>query len=52
MLANLRRSPLRSALTAAAVAYAIALVCLSRTMPGALESILDYAASGSLPLSA
>ncbi len=47
VLANLRRSPLRSALTAAAIAFAIALVCLLRTMPGALESILDYAASGS-----
>ena len=47
VLANLRRSPLRGALTAAAIAFAIALVCLLRTMPGALESILDYAASGS-----
>jgi putative ABC transport system permease protein len=47
VLANLRRSPLRSVLTAAAIAFAIALVCLLRSMPGALESILDYAASGS-----
>ena len=46
LLANLRRSPLRSALTAAAIAFAIALVCLLRTMPEGLESILDYASSG------
>ena len=46
ILANLRRSPLRSLLTAAAIAFAIALVCLLRTMPEGLESILDYAASG------
>jgi putative ABC transport system permease protein len=46
VLANLRRSPLRSLLTAAAIALAIALVCLLRTMPEGLESILDYAASG------
>jgi putative ABC transport system permease protein len=46
VLANLRRSPLRSVLTAAAIALAIALICLLRTMPGALETILDYAASG------
>jgi putative ABC transport system permease protein len=47
ILANLRRSPLRSFLTAAAIALAIALVCLLRTMPEGLEAILDYAASGS-----
>jgi putative ABC transport system permease protein len=47
VLANLRRSRLRSLLTAAAIAFAIALVCLLRTMPEGLESILDYAASGS-----
>jgi putative ABC transport system permease protein len=47
VLANLRRSPLRSAFTAAAIAFAIALVCLLRTMPAALETILDYASSGS-----
>ena len=46
ILANLRRSPLRSLLTAAAIGFAIALVCLLRTMPEGLESILDYAASG------
>src|SRR5262245_29999356 len=46
ILANLRRSPLRSLLTAAAIAFAIALVCLLRTMPEGLESILDYASSG------
>jgi putative ABC transport system permease protein len=47
VFANLRRSPLRSAFTAAAIAFAIALVCLLRTMPAALETILDYASSGS-----
>ena len=46
ILANLRRSPLRSLLTAAAIAFAIALVCLLRTMPEGLNAILDYAASG------
>jgi putative ABC transport system permease protein len=44
--ANLRRSPLRSVLTATAIAFAVALVCLLRTMPEGLASILDYAASG------
>jgi putative ABC transport system permease protein len=47
VLANLRRSPLRSVLTAAAIAFAVALVCLLRTMPEGLETILDYASSGS-----
>jgi hypothetical protein len=46
ILANLRRSPLRSLLTALSIAFAIALVCLLRTMPEGLASILDYAASG------
>src|SRR3990172_5498707 len=46
VLANLRRSPLRSLLTATAIAFAIALVCLLRTMPEGLAAILDYAASG------
>jgi putative ABC transport system permease protein len=46
ILANLRRSPLRSFLTAAAIALAIALVCLLRTLPEGLEWILDYASSG------
>ena len=46
ILANLRRSRLRSFLTAAAIALAIALVCLLRTLPEGLEWILDYAASG------
>jgi putative ABC transport system permease protein len=44
--ANLRRSPLRSALTVAAIALAIALVCLLRTMPAGIEAILEYASSG------
>jgi len=44
--ANLRRSPLRSILTAAAIALAIALVCLLRTMPEGIEAILEYASSG------
>ena len=47
VFANLRRSPLRGLLTAGAIACAIALVCLLRTMPEGLETILDYAASGS-----
>jgi putative ABC transport system permease protein len=46
VLANLRRSPLRCGLTASAIAFAIALVCLLRTMPEGLDAILDYAASG------
>ena len=46
VFANLRRSPLRSVLTATAIAFAVALVCLLRTMPEGLASILDYAASG------
>jgi putative ABC transport system permease protein len=46
LLANLRRSPLRSVLTAAAIALAIALVCLLRTLPEGLEWIMDYASSG------
>ncbi len=46
ILANLRRSPLRSVLTAAAIALAIALVCLLRTLPEGLEWIMDYASSG------
>jgi len=47
ILANLRRSRLRSGLTAAAIALAIALVCLLRTLPEGLDWILAYAASGS-----
>jgi putative ABC transport system permease protein len=46
LLANLRRSPLRSLLTASAIAFPIALVCLLRTLPEALEWIMDYASSG------
>ncbi len=46
VFANLRRSPLRSVLTAAAIALAIALIRLLRTMPEGLETILDYSASG------
>ena len=46
ILANLRRSPLRSTLTASAISLAIALVCLLRTLPEGLEWILETAASG------
>ena len=46
ILANLRRSPLRSLLTAGAIAFAIALVCLLRTLPEGLEWILDHASCG------
>lgn len=42
---NLRRNRLRSALTGAAIAMAVALVCLLRTMPVGLNAILDRAAS-------
>jgi putative ABC transport system permease protein len=37
---NLGRNPLRSALTGAAIALAIALVCVLRTMPGGLDNFL------------
>lgn len=43
--ANLARNKLRSALTAGAIALAIALVCLLLTMPGGLDRILNEIAS-------
>jgi putative ABC transport system permease protein len=42
---NLVRNPLRSALTAGAIALAIALVCLLLTMPAGLDQILENLAS-------
>ena len=42
---NLGRNPLRSLLTAAAIALAIALVCILRTMPAGLDSFLNSLAS-------
>ena len=42
---NLGRNPLRSFLTAAAIALAIALVCILRTMPAGLDAVLASAAA-------
>jgi putative ABC transport system permease protein len=42
---NLGRNPLRSLLTAAAIALAIALVCILRTMPAGLDAVLASAAA-------
>jgi putative ABC transport system permease protein len=42
---NLARNKLRSALTAGAIALAVALVCLLLTMPGGLDRILNDIAS-------
>jgi len=42
---NLGRNPLRSLLTAAAIALAIALVCILRTMPAGMDAILASAAA-------
>jgi putative ABC transport system permease protein len=42
---NLGRNPLRSVLTAAAIALAIALVCILRTMPAGLDAILASASA-------
>ena len=41
ILANLRRNPLRSAFTGAAVALAVLLVCLLLTMPAGLDQMLN-----------
>ena len=41
VLANLGRNPLRTVLTASAVALAVALVSLLLTMPAGLDLILD-----------
>jgi putative ABC transport system permease protein len=43
--ANLARNKLRTALTAGAIALAVALVCLLLTMPGGLDRILNEIAS-------
>ncbi|HWP66891.1 MAG TPA: FtsX-like permease family protein [Candidatus Limnocylindria bacterium] len=45
VLANLWRNPLRSALTAGAVALAVALVSLLLTMPAGMDLLLDRLAS-------
>lgn len=44
---NLMRNKVRALLTAGAIALAIALVCLLRTMPDGLDRMLEYFASGS-----
>jgi len=45
ILLNLLRNKLRSLLTLTAIAFAIALVCVLRTMPAGLNAILEHAAS-------
>jgi len=45
VLANLRRSKLRSAMTGGAVMLAVLLVCLLLTMPAGLDALLDTLAS-------
>src|SRR5262245_49740437 len=45
VLRNLRRNPLRSLLTGAAIMLAIALVCILRTMPAGLDAVLKSAAA-------
>lgn len=45
VLANLRRSPLRSLLTAGAVALAVLLVCVLLTLPAGLDALLARLAS-------
>jgi len=47
VLANLFRSPLRSALTGGAIALAVLLVCLLLTMPAGLDAVLTSVASDS-----
>jgi putative ABC transport system permease protein len=44
---NLGRNKLRSLLTGAAIALAVALVCLLRTMPGGLDALLSQIAKNS-----
>jgi putative ABC transport system permease protein len=44
---NLTRNKLRTFLTSGAIALAIALVCLLRTMPDGMNRVLEYFASGS-----
>jgi putative ABC transport system permease protein len=45
ILRNLGRNPLRSLLTASAIALAIALVCILRTMPAGMDGFLSSIAS-------
>ena len=45
VLANLRRSPLRSLLTGGAIALAVLLVCILLTMPAGLDALLNRIAS-------
>src|SRR5262245_14249340 len=45
VLRNLRRNPLRSLLTGAAIMLAIALVCVLRTMPAGLDAVIKNAAA-------
>ena len=45
VMRNLRRNPLRSLLTGAAIMLAIALVCILRTMPAGLDAVLKSAAA-------
>jgi len=45
VLANLRRNPLRSALTGGAIMLAVMLVCLLLTMPAGLDAMLDTIAN-------
>ncbi len=45
ILRNLGRNPVRSLLTAAAIAFAIALVCILRTMPAGMDAFLTSIAS-------
>lgn len=45
VLANLRRNPLRTALTALAVLLAVALVTLLMTMPAGLDALIDSVTS-------
>jgi putative ABC transport system permease protein len=45
VIRNLGRNPLRSLLTGAAIALAIALVCILRTMPAGLDAVLASASA-------
>lgn len=45
MWKNLARDPLRTVLTGVAIAFAVALVCLLRTMPAGLDRLLNEYAS-------
>jgi putative ABC transport system permease protein len=43
---NLGRNKLRSIITGVAIAFAVAMVCVLRTLPAALDSMLDAMSSG------